>query len=256
MCLDLKCRMNGSGEKHYRRGEQSKTESERLLQPARCDAFPREDSVDATFCCTWCSHGDPLPVHSPWRRFEYGKKVEKSFGVASAVGAMSERRFVTGFFREFGDAAIEPPAQRAEPESRAVQEREALGERVSTGDVRNFVGHNRVEFGVVPIAPACGKQNGRAAHTESNGNKNDFGFGEARQFFEPGRSRMKREAAESARIVDCASGAFEAAAENEAQQETREEDCGNRHIDCASKNFQSREERLGTNLFVRGCRSR
>jgi predicted phage gp36 major capsid-like protein len=82
--------------------------------------------------------------------------------------------------------------------------------------------HDGVEFGIIPIAPADGKQDGRAAHTESDGHESDFGFGEPRRFLETSRARMKRETAEGARIVNGASGAFEAAAEKKAQQEARE----------------------------------
>src|SRR4029077_18596498 len=216
MDLDVKCRLNGRGEKNHRRREQRKTESERLLESARRHTFPREDSVDATFCCTWCSHGHPLPVHAAWRRFEHGKKVEKSFGVARAVSAVSECRFVTGLFGEFGDAAVKPPTQWTEPESSAMKEREPLRERIATGDVRNLMSHDGVEFGFIPIAPACGKQDGGAAHSQRYGDENDFGFCQARQFLEPRRPRMKREAAKGARIVHGASGAFEAAAKKKA----------------------------------------
>jgi hypothetical protein len=45
---------------------------------------------------------------------------------------------------------------------------------------------------------------------------------------------MKRETAEGARIVNGASGAFEAAAEKKAQQEAREKDCGDCHVNGAS----------------------
>ena len=49
--------------------------------------------------------------------------------------------------------AVEPPGERAEPEDGAMQKRQALGERVVTGYVRDFVGEDGVELGVIPFAP-------------------------------------------------------------------------------------------------------
>jgi hypothetical protein len=190
-----------------------------------------------------------LPAHPSAGRIEFRKKIEKSFRVARAISAVSESGFVACFFGEFGDAAIKPPAQRTEPKGSAMKEREALCERIAALDVRDLVSHDGIKLGVIPISPAGGKQNARAAHSECDRHEDDFGLGEARQFLEPDCARMSRQAAERARVIDGSSGALQAAREKETQQETRKEDGGNGDVNPSSDAFQPGVERLCANWF-------
>ena len=96
-----------------------------------CDTpFPFENAIEAFFGLSGASHGDALPPDAPRRGFERGKETKNCFGVTGAVSARGESGIVTGFFGEFGETAIEPPAKWAEPEDCAVQQREALGGEV------------------------------------------------------------------------------------------------------------------------------
>jgi hypothetical protein len=192
-----------------------------------------------------------LPAHPSAGRIEFGKKIEKSFGVARAISAVSESGFVACFFGEFGDATIKPPAERTEPKGSAMKERETLCERIAALDVRDLVSHHGIELGIVPISPSGGKQNTRAAHSECDGHEHNFGFGEAWQFLEPDCARMIREAAEHARVVDGSSGALQPAGEKETQQEAREEDGGDGDVNRSSDDFQPGVERLCADWFRR-----
>src|SRR5580700_8647080 len=122
--------------------------------------FPFENAIEAFFGVARASHGDALPPDAPRRGFESG--------------------IVTGVFGEVGETAIEPPAEWAEPEDCAVQQREALGECVAASDVRNFMREDRVEFCWFPFAPRGGQQDGGMPYAEGHWDREEFRFGEAR----------------------------------------------------------------------------
>jgi hypothetical protein len=99
-----------------------------------------------------------LPPNAPRGGLERSKKVEKSFGIAPAVGAARQCGLITHLLGEFTQAVMEPPAQRAEPENHAINQGELLGECVTPGHMREFMNHDSVERVVIPLAPICRKQ--------------------------------------------------------------------------------------------------
>jgi len=72
---------------------------------------------------------------------------------------------------------VEPPGERAEPEDGAMQKGEMLGEGIAADDMRDFVDDDRVEFGVVPLAPVRGEQDHGTQGAQGYGHENQFGFG-------------------------------------------------------------------------------
>ena len=168
--------MQGRGQRHNRRRTDDQPYRESLRQPVRHRIPPRKNSLDPFFRLSRFGHRDTGPPHTFWRRFKLRKKAEQRFGVARAIGAARQRGLVACLLREVRQIAFEPPRQRAEPEDRAVNQRQALPEGVVPLDVRKLVSQYGCEFLVVPFVPTGGEQNHRFAHAHHQRHQKHLGF--------------------------------------------------------------------------------
>jgi hypothetical protein len=132
------------------------------------------------FRLTGLGHRNALPPDPSACGVQGFEEPEQNSGVMFAVGAAGQGCFVAGLLGEVGEAAVEPPGERAEPENRAMQKRQALSESVAAGEVRYLVRDDGVELGIVSLGPVGGQQNhgAQSAHGDRHGNQ--FGFGNLR----------------------------------------------------------------------------
>ena len=227
-------RAESRGEANDRQREDHQRCDNRFLHLHGDTPFPSENSIESFFSLPWRSHGHSLPPSAPGGGFEIGEKAQQGFGITRAVRAGGQRSFVAGFFGQLGEFAMEPPAERAKPEERAVQEREAFGQRVTPGDVRNFMGDHGVKLGRIPFAPSHGQQNGRAQHAERHRDGEQLGFRQARQPLNSRRACTQRKQGRRPRVMDGPRCAVEAPAEEQTHRDAREEDQDHAEINCGS----------------------
>src|ERR1700751_1507143 len=64
--------------------------------------------------------------------------------------------------------AVQPPCERVEPENRAIQHWAALCHRITTFNMRQFVGKHGIEFFAFPLSPVGGEQDCclKSAHSQ------------------------------------------------------------------------------------------
>jgi len=153
--------MNGSREINHGNRENKNRDGKRSFQIHADCSFPRENSFESLFCLSRSCDRNALPPDPSRRSLQHLEETQQGSSVVVLIGSARQRSLIAGLLRQFCQMPAHPPGQWVEPENCAIQQRDALRQRVATHYMRKFVSQNGIEFLRVPFAPVRRKQDRR-----------------------------------------------------------------------------------------------